>query len=127
LLAESFNRSAAAWPRPIREQRPFLGLVEPAEPLPLPRNFASVSGPPLALAAALITSATKVRGFRRMRAPRSRMRPGRGRKSELSSRLMPAISPHAIKKTTEDRPAAHCRQQKQRFGGDEAALSKTHL
>jgi hypothetical protein len=47
-----FNASATLWPRPIREHLPF-----PAEPPPRlpPLNWARVSGPPLALAAALIT------------------------------------------------------------------------
>lgn len=99
---------------------PFLGRVGPPELLPLPRDLPSVSGLTFALAAALITSATKEHGCR-PRPPRSRMRRGRGRKSEASSRLMPPMSPRAITKTTQDRAAAHCRQKKQGFGGDGAA------
>lgn len=37
------------------------------------------------------------------------------------------MSTLATSKTTQEWLAAHCRQQKQRFGGDEAALSKPHL
>ena len=50
-----FSRSAAAWPRPIREHLPFLG-APPRRLPPLSRD--GVSGPPFAFAAAFITWAT---------------------------------------------------------------------
>src|SRR5271166_6329577 len=80
-----FSRSATAWPRPIREHLPL--PAAPPRRVP-PLNWAWVSGPPLALAAAFITWATKDCDRRPLARPRSRMRPVRGRKSEASSRLM---------------------------------------
>jgi hypothetical protein len=84
----SLSRSATAWPRPIREHLPFLGRLRVLPRRRSPRISARVSGPPLALIAARMTWATKDRARGLARAPRSRMRPGLGRKSKASSWLM---------------------------------------
>ena len=57
--AARLSRSAVAWPRPIRKHLPFLERL--CEPLPRrsPRICESVTGPPLALAAARNACVTK--------------------------------------------------------------------
>jgi hypothetical protein len=88
MSAESLSRSAAPWPRPMRQQRPLRGrLAALVRPPRLPAREAA-RGPPRALAAAALAWARNKRGRRLAELPRSPMRPGRTRNSVLSSRAM---------------------------------------
>jgi hypothetical protein len=86
--AERLKRSAAAWPRPIRQHLPFRGRFPPLPRRPSRLICAAVSGPPFAFAAAFRTWLTNDVERRPARLPRSRMRPDRGRRSEASSWLI---------------------------------------
>jgi hypothetical protein len=98
---------------PIREHLPFLG-APPRRVAPLSRE--GVSGPPFAFAAAFSTWATKDCERRALRRPRSRIRPGRGRKSEASSGCMPEASSCARRRARSNRRLSYNRLQKQALG-----------
>ena len=49
------RRSAANWPRPMRQHLPFRGLPEPPPRRLSPRNCVAASGPPFTFDAAFIT------------------------------------------------------------------------
>lgn len=81
--ADSFSRSATAWPRPMRQHRPFLGRAPSATGRDLRRGRDEVSRLPLACP-------RKERGRRLAELPWSRMRPDCMRNSVLSSLVMSA-------------------------------------
>jgi hypothetical protein len=87
-LAKCFKRSAAPWPRLIRQHFPLRGRFPPLPRPPSRRICAAVSGPPFAFASAFRTWFTNDVERHPARLPRSRMRPDRGRKSEASSWLI---------------------------------------
>ena len=123
---ECFNRLATAWPRPIRQHLPFRGRFPPLPRPPSPRICAAVSGPPFALAAAFRTCAIKDCERRPVWRLRSRMRPGRGWKSEASSRLMwMRLRPHGHNTSPNQRTLCHGVEKETKCGAANIAPKQT--